>query len=226
MLIGLQAWAMISQLFYLPCLLPLALNAVGLLPDLWSPHTWSPYFGSSRVIFTHGVRGFWGAYWHQTMRWGVAGPGYALADGLKLGKQSMLRYTIIAVSAFGLSGVVHMGLVPPEPLHATLSTNAERLCVAGFFWLQPIAMVLEVLVASAVRASGGGGGPEYWRAGTGLRVRMATNGLWAVLWFTLCIPLLGEAGRQLGYWRVWPLPVSLWKGLRGEGWVVWPFLLE
>jgi hypothetical protein len=63
MIIGAQAWALIGQMFYLPCLLPVGLHALGLLADDWSPHNWPPYFGSSKVIFMHGVRGFWGQYW-------------------------------------------------------------------------------------------------------------------------------------------------------------------
>ena len=218
---GLQTWALISQLFYLPCLLPVALNALGLLSDEWSPHNWSPYFGPSRVVLLYGVRGFWSQYWHQSMRSFVSEPGYAISDVMRLRRGGLVRYAVITLIAFGLSGLIHMGLVPPEPIHATMDVNAVRLCVAGFFWTQPVAMMVEVIAIRIV---------SYFvplrscESGAGLKYRVIANGVFFITWFTLCLPLLGEAARQLGYWRVWPLPVSAWKGLRGEGWIVWPFL--
>ncbi|EMC98236.1 hypothetical protein BAUCODRAFT_146796 [Baudoinia panamericana UAMH 10762] len=223
MVSGAQAWALIGQMFYVPCLLPVALHACGLLPDEWSPHNWPAYFGSPSAFAINGVRGFWGQYWHQTMRWSVAGPGYAIADGLALKTGGLARYSIITAVAFGLSGVVHVGLVPPEPLHATVDVNWIRLYIAAFFWVQPLAMLLEIAVGRFVgifiKAS-------YWQHSTGLRVRMLANVLWVVAWFTLCLPLFCEAARHLGYWRPWPVPVSLWKGIVGEGFIAWPFLLE
>lgn len=217
MIIGAQAWALISQMFYVPCLLPIGLHALGLIPDEWSPHTWAFYYGPPSVIFSHGVRGFWGQYWHQTMRYTSSGPGYAIADALRLTQGSPLRYGTITTVAFGLSGIVHMGLVPPEPLHATVNANTIRLCIARFFWVQPIAMVLEL---AALRLWKGMHGSD---SRPDVRLRLLT-GAWVICWFAICLPLLGEAGRQLGYWRVWPIPVSLIRGMSGEGWIVWPFL--
>lgn len=222
MIIGVQAWALISQIAYLAFIIPVGLNAIGMVPDAWSPHTWVPFFGSPTVIFTSGVRGFWGGYWHQTMRWMTSGPGYALSDALRLRERSLRRYAIISVSAFGLSGITHMGLVPPEPLQANTSASTIRLCVAAFFWTQPLAMMAEVLVAKLATQVL----PVSFRhSRQALILRVLLNAIWVLLWFALSIPLLGAAGRQLGYWRVWPVPISLWKGLRGEGWVTWPFLL-
>ncbi|KAK5113288.1 hypothetical protein LTR85_010905 [Meristemomyces frigidus] len=222
MVIGAQAWALLSQVFYLPCLLPVGLHALGWLTDEWSPHNWAPYYGPPQAIFSHGVRGFWGQYWHQTMRWSVSAPGYALADVMRLKSGSVLRYAVITATAFGLSGVVHMGLVPPEPLHSTISPNVIRLYVAGFFWLQPLAMLVELLVGHiCVRATS----LQYWQHGYALRTRTLANGIWVIVWFTLALSLLGEAGRQLGYWRFWTVPISVWEGLRGEGWIMWPVLL-
>ncbi|TKA74143.1 hypothetical protein B0A55_06827 [Friedmanniomyces simplex] len=59
MIVGAQAWALLGQLFYLPCLLPVGLHALGFLPNDWSPHLWAAYYGPPRAIFLHGVRGFW-----------------------------------------------------------------------------------------------------------------------------------------------------------------------
>ncbi|KAI7333468.1 hypothetical protein KC315_g4209 [Hortaea werneckii] len=221
MVTGAQAWALISQMFYLPCLLPVGLHALGLLSDEWSPHLWSSYFGSPESIFLYGVRGFWGTYWHQTMRWSVAGPGYAIADALRLKAGGLVRYSLITAVAFALSGTVHMGLVPPEPLHATVGANVIRLYVAGFFWAQPLAMLVETFGAKII---GSVTGLSLWQEGAGRLARLLVNGVWVLMWFTLTMPLLSEAGKQMEYWRVWTVPFSIWRGLNGEGWIAWPVL--
>jgi len=82
---------------------------------------------------------------------------------------------------------------------------------------------VEMLVVRLVAATSG---LEAWRGGYGLRVRMCVTGVWVVAWFSISLALLAEMGRQLGYWRVWPVPVSIWKGLRNEGWVAWPFFID
>merc|ERR1712070_25214 len=153
------------------------------------------------------------------MRWSVAGPGYAVADGFGLKAGGLVRYSLITVVAFGLSGTVHMGLVPPQPLHATVSANAIRLYVAGFFWAQPMAMLVETLGAKIMKSVTG---LSFWQGGAGRLARLLVNGVWVLIWFTLTMPLLSEAGKQMGYWRVWTVPISIWQGLKGEGWIAWP----
>ncbi|KAK4554718.1 hypothetical protein LTR86_008220 [Recurvomyces mirabilis] len=220
MTIGAQAWALIGQMFYLPCLLPLATHYMGWIGDEWSPHNWPPYFGPSSTILKHGVRGFWGSYWHQTMRFTVSAPGYALADLLGFRAGGTTRYAVITFTAFALSGLVHTGLVTPEPLNAIVSPHELRFYVFAFFAVQPVAMLLETLFASLVARYGNG--LERWRSGNGLKIRKFVNAVWTISWFTLTLGLIGEMGRQLDWWRYWTVPVSLWKGLRGEGWVAWP----
>ena len=217
-IIAAQGWALLSQLMYLPCLLLVGLNAMRCLPDDWSPHTWQPFFGEPKVILDRGVRGFWGQYWHQAMRVFVSAPGEAIADLLKLNRGSTLRYVVLTTTAFGLSGIIHMGLVPPDPLHSTMEVNAIRLHIGAFFWIQPLAIIAEVCSARMVSRCIG----LDVLKGVDLTLKRAVNLAFFVMWFTFCIPFLGEAVRQLGYWRVWPVPVSLWRGLRGEGWILWP----
>lgn len=211
-----QVWAVISQFIYLPCLLLIGLNAAGRLPDEWSPHTWQPIFGNASVVLSYGIRGFWGRYWHQAMRVFASAPGEALCDSLELGSRSLARFMFITTIAFGLSGIIHMGLVPPEPLYATTSANEIRLLVAVFFWLQPLGMLIELYLVKLLSAIFGG------KLGT--MIRVAVHVVFFVAWFTFCLPIFGEAARQLGYWCVWLVPISLWKGLRGEGWIAWEFL--
>jgi len=219
LVVGAQAWALISQLFYLPAIFPVLLNGLGILPDEWSPHTWAAYYGPASTIFDYGVRGFWGRYWHQTMRHSCSAPGYALADagGLSRGGARLGRWGVVSGVAFGLSGVVHAGLVSPEPLHSTIGVNKIRLLIAGFFWLQPIALLAEAVVSRLVRATGLLWPRTRW-------IKRVVNAVWVLGWFVLCLPLLAEAGRQLGFWRYRTVPFSLWRYVRGQDPVIWPFL--
>lgn len=224
-IISLQAYALIANLMPFPAVIATVINAAGLLPDRWSPHTWPPYFGPPKTFLERGLSGWWGAYWHQTMRWAAVGPGMAVADGLRLAERGLTRRAVVLMSAFGFSGCVHMGLVPPEPLHLPPGGRVEvvRLCVAGFFWVQVVGMLAEDVawrVARAIVSEERRKGAAWWWT------RAFVNVVWLFAWFCCCMPLLGEAGRQLGWWRHWLVPVSVWRGLRGEGWVTWEYLMN
>ena len=81
MVLGAQVWALIGQVFYLSCLVPVAANYYGWLAIEWSPHYWQPFFGNPKSIFTHGVRGLWGEYWHQVCKQAFLFPGFSKAHG-------------------------------------------------------------------------------------------------------------------------------------------------
>lgn len=212
--LALQAWASVGQQFQLPCAIPVALHYFGLIPDTWSPHLQAPFFGRFSDIFSSNqfgaVRLFWGRYWHQTMRTYCSGPGIWLANLLNLERRGGSRYFLLAFTTFFLSGVVHMGLVPPQPLHASVSANNIRLFVAAFFWIQPIAFGIEMLVTAMLR-----------RRQVSKGVYIALNIFWFVSWCCVALPLVGEAGRQLGYWRIWPVPLSPWRKLYRGSWKAW-----
>ena len=217
-ILGAQLLSFMGFMFFFPASLAVLVNLTGLLPDFWSPHTWPTYLGPPSAIVHYGVRGWWGRFWHQTMRWTVSGPGIALSDAIGLRDRSVARFVLVNVVAFFLSGFIHMGLVPPEPQWATIDGNAIRVCTLGFFWSQAVGILLESLAAwLIVRLTGA----RAWQGGLGWWIRATVTLVWVYLWFTLSSTLLFEAGRQLGWWRVWPVPVSFWQGLRGEGWLTW-----
>jgi hypothetical protein len=116
-----------------------------------------------------------------------------------------------------------MGLVPPEPLHLAdgVSVSFVRALVGGFFWVQVVGMLVEDVVGRCLERVVS---RETRRTKAWWWLRAVVNVLWLYSWFCCCMPLLGEAGRQLGWWRHWLVPVSLVKGLRGEGWIAWEYL--
>jgi hypothetical protein len=217
---ALQVWATVGQQFQLPCILPVALHYAGYIPDAWSPHLWPPFFGSFTSIFTSSsslaaIRGFWGRYWHQTLRFYCSSLGVWSADKLNLRRKSWKRYALLSGTTFFFSGVVHIGLVPREPMFAVESANYIRGLILSFFWLQPVGFAVEILASRGLRRIAGS------RVGLQKEMLVVVNVVWFVGWCCLVLPLLGEAGRNLGYWRVWPVPVSLWKGVWEGQWFMW-----
>ena len=208
-----QIYALIPCLFHLPVLPVIALNylAPSLLPDEWSPHTWPPFFGPFSAVSRHGLRGLWSEWWHQMSRHVVSPPGRALADVLHLDRRSTLRYMLVTVSAFGFSGLVHMGLIPPQPLHTTMTAMEMRLWIGSFFWVQIVGFGIEVVVSRIFRRVGG--------HLSGL-VRMLVL-IWASMWLCATLPLLVPPFHELGYWSVYPIPVSIVQGFWGDGWLQW-----
>lgn len=211
---ALQVWATVGQQFQLPCILPVVLHYFGCIPDAWAPHLWPTFFGSFRQMFTSpdlsAIRNFWGRYWHQTLRHYCSGPGVWVADMLKLPRRSHYRYFLLSVATFFFSGIVHIGLVPPDPMFASIPASRIRWLILGFFWLQPVGFAVEMAVSKVLR-----------RLGVRKEVYVGLNVCWFVGWCCVVLPLLGEAGGHLGYWRVWPVPVSFWKGVREGRWLMW-----
>jgi len=203
--IGVYAFAVVSyHLSVVPTTFALLSNyLVALPPDRWCYHTLPPLFGSFSAVFTHGLRGFWGQFWHQTMRAFNSAPGIFLADRLGLPRRARRRYALQIVSAFFFSGVCHMGLVPSMAPNA----NRLRLATAAFFWMQAVGIGIEVAVEAAIKAVL----PDVTGA-WGRRAAMVLRLLWAVAWLSATAQLLGPVSRGLGYWKVLPYSLTLhWR---------------
>lgn len=215
--LGGQIYAMVTLMFLIPALPAIALNALNLLSDEWSPHAWPLFFGPFSAIAERGLRGLWGTWWHQMNRHLVSTPGRSLAHAVGLSTSSLLGYYFLTTSAFFFSGVMHMGLVPPEPLNTSISVTEMRLCIAAFFWAQIPAIGVELLVSKNLRHLA----PSFSRSPL---AKVATV-MWVATWFALILPILTVPFRELGYWHVYPVPVSVVQGLFGRGWLTWPFFL-
>lgn len=208
-----QIYALIPRLFPHAGMVPLALDYFNVISDAWSPHTWPPFFGSFRYVLSRGMRGLWGQWWHQTNRRLTSDPGVWLADQFGLKPGGSARYALLVISGFGFSGVMHMGLVPPFPLHTSFSAMTMRLYVAGFFWAQIPGVFLELLVARCVENLV----PGMSRG----RLAQVLTLAWVAAWLSITLPLLLIPLRELGYWTYHPMPVSVLRGLGGTGWLTW-----
>ena len=191
-------------------------NYFGLISDLWSPQSWPMFFGPFSAVADRGMRGLWGTWWHQTMRYPTSFPGRRLAQALRVKGNSTLDYSFRTISAFFFSGVIHMGLVPPEPQYATMPTSVVRLYVAMFFWVQAVAFAVELLVSKIMKRVS----PDF---ACTTAARLLTL-IWVSAWLCLTIPIVAVALKELGYGLVYPIPVSVWNGLTGRAWLTWPSL--
>jgi len=194
-----------------------------LLPGPWSPHTHPPFFGSFSALPRRGVRGLWGQWWHQIMRYPTSFPGVSVSRALGLRPASRSDYLCRVVVAFMLSGWVHMGLVPPEPRYAGMWGKwGTRGWIAGFFWVQAVAFGVEVVLEGWWKRVGWGKS-GFWAGRGGRWVRKGLVMAWVAGWVGLTVPMVGVAGKELGWFSKYPLPVSLWTRLMyGEGmWFPW-----
>lgn len=208
-----QAYACITQGGSLPVIPVVGLNAIGLWPDEWSPHTWPIFFGPFSAVSRKGLRGLWGTWWHQTNRY-LSAPGRSLAQALGIPTSSTLGYMLQVVSAFSLSGVMHMGLIPPRPRGTAMTAMEMRFFVASFFWAQILGFGVELCVSNlAAKANKQVSSSAFGRWCTLL---------WVMLWLSFTLPLLATPFKELGYWTYPPLPISIINRLSGGDWWVWP----
>lgn len=191
--------------------LPIALSVVlapfpGLINnDSISPLCWPAHFGPVSAVWTSGprkcgLRAFWGIFWHQNMRYITSTPGNALAWLLGSKKGTTLRYLLIVTVSFFFSGIVHMGIVPPQPLRSEKSCWQLRTRLATFFWLQPIGIMLETIFFSLITDSVK---LRSKRARCMITVWTASF-LATSMWFSI-----RPVGKELGWWSVYLVPFSM-----------------
>ncbi|KAI4174779.1 MAG: hypothetical protein LQ348_006322 [Seirophora lacunosa] len=207
-----QAYACISQGGSLPVIPIVGLSAIGLWPDEWSPHTWPIFFGRFSALSEKGLRGLWGTWWHQTNRY-LSIPGRTLSQKLGISTESSVCYMLQVLSAFFLSGLMHTGMVPPQPLGTPMTAMEMRFYLATFFWMQILGIGFEVVFSRIV-------GRSNVSLTTSSFGRWCTF-LWVTLWLSSTLPLLAIPFRELGYWRYPPIPVSIIGWISGGDWWVW-----
>lgn len=187
--------------YLIPPLLSCLISPASGTTHTWSPHLWPrPHFGPFAAVLDTGLRGLWGSWWHQQMRHAVSEPGRWFSDRCGL-RRGTLRYGIICTSAFLLSGITHMGLVPPDIEGAW----RLRLLIGGFFFAQPLGILAEVMVIEKILRQ-----VEATINHSRMRIMIVRTLrlCWVLLFMSLPLALLGEPFEELGYWNIWPPFVS------------------
>ncbi len=142
-----------------------------------------------------------------------ATPGRVLADHVGFKDDSIPRKMIITTIAFGFSGWMHMGMIPPDPISTNMTPHQMRWNVAAFFWIQPIGFVVEFLVTTVIKQTA----PGLMSPALSSFVVL----VWVSAWLCFTLPLLTAPFRELGYWTVYPVPFSVLSGVAGNGWSTW-----
>ncbi|KAI4199500.1 MAG: hypothetical protein LQ350_004566 [Teloschistes chrysophthalmus] len=183
------------------------------LTGAWGhPWAYAPAFGDFSIIGSHGLRGFWGSWWHQFFRLTLDPPASAVARLLTGDDSGRTARTVRMITAFLLSGALH------ACASLTLWGPSKPQNTFYFFALQPVGILIQAAFAMpSVSPPMLGkvvnfGFTVYWLLVTSpLLVGDYANG---ALWMTEAMPfsilaVLGLSRRSMG--------TSLWAGF-GVGW--------
>jgi hypothetical protein len=193
-----------------PLLFPLLPPSVTLAP-LHEPALYPPYWGPfCASVLDKGLPGFWGKWWHQMFRFGISEPSRYLISTFGLQSRSPSARIISVLTAFALSGSIHAigsytSFLSSRPLSGPFA----------FFMLQGLGVLAQSTFLKLVSANI----CETHRLPSWLR-RLG-NGLFVLTWLLLTGPLLANDFARCGVWLFEPLPVSLFRGLLGQGWWCW-----
>ncbi|KAK4136373.1 hypothetical protein BT67DRAFT_374537 [Trichocladium antarcticum] len=209
-LAGLHLYAALAQLVAVALLRPALL---GPRADLWQHPT---LFGSLAAgVADRGLRGFWGGWWHQTLRAGLVAPARwlllpasASAPAPARRKRAMV---VTVVTAFVLSGLLHAAggytAVAARP-----GRGGRSWTPVVFFGLQAVGVLVQAGGAAVL-----GRVPRGWRR--------AGNVLFVAVWLQLTGWGLVDDMSRAGVWLFEPVPVSplrwMGLGLPGESWWRW-----
>ena len=202
-------YASLLQIFLLA---PLSFAAL-LGPERIGQHAWpwlySSYFGPLSQVWHKGLAGLWSGWWHQLFRsaFDQAGEFAGRLTGWEKKSQrgAMLRVAV----AFACSGTLHAC--------ASYTTLADTKPIRGsfaFFMLQPVGIIGQRAISGWMRKAGIRDKIPGWLRGLG-------NTIVVVGWCFLTGPLIANEFAATGIWLYEPVPVSLFRGLTGQGWWYW-----
>lgn len=193
-----------------PLLFPLLPPSITLAP-LHEPALYPPYWGPfGASVLDKGLPGLWGRWWHQMFRFGVSEPSRYLISTLGLQPRSQLARVISVLTAFALSGSIHaLGSYTSFPPSRPLSGSF------AFFMLQGLGVLGQPAFLKLVSAN------VYDTHRLPSWLRRLGNGLFVLIWLFLTGPLLVNDFARCGVWLFEPIPVSLFRGLLGQGWWCW-----
>lgn len=155
-----------------------------------------------------GLRPFWSIFWHQNMRHLTTTPAYAIIslaifNNYLAPPRTLRRYNLLVSVSFFFSGVVHMGVIAPYPLHTSWPVWDLRIRLAAFFWLQPVGMLMETLVQIGVVewARRRPGHEQVWFLGWRRVLLQMLIALWTVVYLASCAWFTAiPVGREMNWW--------------------------
>lgn len=177
------------------------------------PWLYPDHFASYGNVFTRGLAGWWGAWWHQIFRFAFQDTATWLSNRLRISSHSLPGKTVSLATAFILSGALHAS--------ASMTQLGESHPWTGpftFFALQPFGILAELLMASILQRTG-------IINLIPVPIRHVANFIWVHAWFLATGPLLTDDFARGGLWLFEPIMLSPLRGLGygvpGDGWYCW-----
>jgi hypothetical protein len=178
------------------CLAFLCPPILGLRAHPWHLPT---MYGSFTEVLDRGLAGFWGAWWHQTFRFGFAAPSRWLLRNGYIEKGTPLASFASAFVAFALSGFLHA-----SGSYSTVPDHSKWWNPPLFFLFSAAGSVLQQYLARALRP---------WIVRMPRPVRRAGNLLFVAVWLHMTSWALFDDFGRCGLWLFEPVPVSLFRYL-------------
>ncbi|KAI0890082.1 membrane bound O-acyl transferase family-domain-containing protein [Annulohypoxylon maeteangense] len=161
--------------------------------------------GSFVQVLDRGLPGFWGAWWHQTFRFGFSAPTqYLLRHGYISPNTPAAKLTAAAF-AFLTSGFLHA-----SGSYSTVPTHTRWYAPPLFFFLAGVGTMLQSALARLLHG---------YIAKLPRWARRAGNLAFVTVWMCATSWLLVDDFSRCGLWLFEPVPVSVFRafGLGPEG---------
>ena len=161
-------------------------------------HEWAyrPLYGNLSSVATRGLQGWWGAWWHQCLRFMLTLPTTAIINKLRIRKRGVIARTLGLVIPFLISGAIH------ACGSFTMCGETRPINAFNFFVLQSVGIALQIIGSWSLRRLN-------LMNKIPPHVRKATNVAFTVFWLLLTFPLLADDFAQGGLWLTEPFPISL-----------------
>ncbi|KAI1382063.1 membrane bound O-acyl transferase family-domain-containing protein [Hypoxylon crocopeplum] len=182
--------------------------ALAFLPPLpqtlrFRSHPWhlpTP-FGSFARVLDRGLAGFWGAWWHQTFRFGFAAPARWLLRRGYVDPGTPRARAAAAVVAFAQSGFLHA-----SGSYSTVPNGTRWFLPPLFFLLAGVGTVLQSWLSRAVLRAYITRLPRW--------MRRLGNLVFVLVWMWMTSWLLIDDFGRCGLWMFEPVPVSIFRALK------------
>jgi len=190
------ALELVTTFGVLLCVNILGPSLAGTWGNKWA---YRPQFGKFDSVFTRGLQGFWGAWWHQMFRFMLTSPAKAMINTLHLHKQDVTARIVGLVVPFLISGVIHAAG------SYTMWGDSSPINSFLFFALQPAGIALQITGSRGLCLLGCFSRMPQW-------IRKAANFGFTAIWLLKTFPLLADDFARGGLWLTEltePFPFSL-----------------
>jgi hypothetical protein len=184
----------------------LGAKRIGVRGEPWMyPEEW----GSYSIVFDTGLAGWWGVWWHQTLRFAFEAPASWILRQFSVLHGAGPRARVVQLfTAFFFSGFLHAS--------GSYTSIGETRPLTGsflFFFLQPLGIMVQIMVVEKLRLKDV---PS---------VLKAFNFIYTHVWFYYTAPLLIDDFVKSGIYLYEPVPVSFLRalgfGAEGNSWWCW-----